>query len=103
MKNYAIILAAGIGSRLDPITKELPKSLVKVNNKEILGYQIDGYLTSGIEEENIFIVTGYRHEMILSYIREKYPKINEIYNDDYLVTNNMYSLYLVFKTPWFYS
>ena len=94
MKNYAIILAAGIGSRLYPLTQEYPKSLVKVNGREILDYQIQGYLKSGIEEENIYIVTGYKHEMILDYLKNNYPKVNEIYSSDYLTTNNMYSLYL---------
>jgi choline kinase len=37
---YSIILAAGIGSRLYPITKKLPKSLVKVCGREILDYQL---------------------------------------------------------------
>ena len=94
MTNFAIILAAGIGSRLYPLTQEYPKSLVKVNGREILDYQIQGYLKSGILEENIFIVTGYRHEMIVDYLKNNYPKVNEIYSPDYLTTNNMYSLYL---------
>ena len=94
MKNYAVILAAGIGSRLYPLTENYPKSLVKVNGREILDYQIQGYLKSGIEEENIYIITGYRHEMIVEYLKNNYPKVNEIYSPDYLTTNNMYSLYL---------
>ncbi len=94
MKNYAIILAAGIGSRLYPLTQEYPKSLVKVNGREILDYQIQGYIKAGITEENIYIVTGYKHEMIADYLKNHYPKVNEIYSPDYLTTNNMYSLYL---------
>ena len=94
MNNYAIILAAGIGSRLYPITQEMPKSLVKVNGREILDYQIQGYIKSGIKEENIYIVTGYKHEMIAEYLQHNYPKVQEIYSPDYLSTNNMYSLYL---------
>ena len=94
MKNFAIILAAGIGSRLYPLTQEYPKSLVKVNGRAILDYQIQGYLKSGVQEENIFIVTGYKHEMIADYLKDNYPKVNEIYSPDYLSTNNMYSLYL---------
>ena len=93
-KNYAIILAAGIGSRLYPITEQIPKSLVKVNAREILDYQIQGYIKAGIKEENIYIVTGYKHEMIQEYLTNKYPLVKEIYSKDYLSTNNMYSLYL---------
>lgn len=94
MENYAIILAAGIGSRLYPITKEYPKSLIKINGREILDYQIMGYKNSGIKEENIYIITGYKNEMMVDFINNSYPKINIIYNKDYLTTNNMYSLYL---------
>lgn len=94
MNKKAIILAAGIGSRLYPLTQEYPKSLVKVNGREILDYQIQGYLKSGINEEDIYIVTGYKHEMIAEYLSNKYSKVNEIYSSDYLTTNNMYSLYL---------
>lgn len=94
MSKFAIILAAGIGSRLYPLTQEYPKSLVKVNNREILDYQIQGYIKSGISEENIYIVTGYKHEMIVDWLKIHYPKVNEIYSPDYLTTNNMYSLYL---------
>ena len=97
MKNYAIILAAGIGSRLYPLTQEYPKSLVKVNGREILDYQIQGYIKSGIDEENIYIVTGYKHDMIANYLKNHYPKVNEIFSTDYLSTNNMYSLYLGLK------
>ena len=91
-QNYAIILAAGIGSRLYPLTQEYPKSLIKVNGREILDYQIQGYLKAGIKEENIYIVTGYKHEMITEYLCDHYSKVNEIYSPDYLTTNNMYSL-----------
>ena len=98
MTDFAIILAAGIGSRLYPLTQEYPKSLVKVNGREILDYQIQGYIQSGIKEENIYIVTGYKHEMILDYLKNHYPKAKEIYSKEYLTTNNMYSLYLGLKT-----
>lgn len=54
MNNYAVILAAGIGSRLYPLTEKYPKSLVKVNGREILDYQIQGYLKAGIKEENMY-------------------------------------------------
>lgn len=90
----AIILAAGIGSRLYPLTEEYPKSLIKVNGREILDYQIQGYLNAGINESDIYIVTGYKHEMIVDYLNKKYPCVNEIYSPNYLTTNNMYSLYL---------
>lgn len=90
----AIILAAGVGSRLRPITNEVPKCLVQVNKKSIIEYQIEAYLNAGIEE--IIVLTGYLQEKLVSFLKAKYSSINIIFvnNDDYENTNNMYSLYL---------
>lgn len=98
MKNIAVILAAGIGSRLAPITDKIPKSLVRVCGREIIDYQIQGYLKSGIREEDIFIVAGYKSAMFREYLPAHYPAVHVIENADYLSTNNMYSLYLALKT-----
>ncbi len=46
----AIILAAGIGSRLRPLTNDKPKTLVKVNNKPIVDYIIDSIQCVGIKD-----------------------------------------------------
>ncbi len=97
MKKYAVILAAGIGSRLYPITEIMPKSLVKVNGREIVDYQIQGYIKAGIKEEDISIVTGYRTPQFREFLLKNYPKVNIIENKDYLSTNNMYSLYMALK------
>ena len=58
----AIILAAGIGSRLHPITKSKPKCLVELFGKSIIEHQIDIFHKCGINE--IVIVRGYLSEMI---------------------------------------
>ena len=79
-KYSALILAAGCGSRLNDLTKDYPKCLVKVNGREILDYQLLGYINGGIREENIYIVVGYRYEMICAFLQHKYPKVNVIYN-----------------------
>lgn len=95
----AIILAAGIGSRLAPITDELPKALVPVNSKPILQFQIESYFEAGINKINI--VVGYKGEQIENFIKEKYLSQTDsfqiIRNDEYNRTNNMYSLYLALK------
>ena len=97
MKSIAVILAAGVGSRLNPITNYMPKSLVKVAGKRIIEYQIEGYLKSGLKQQDIFIVTGYMSDKIKTFIATSYPYINIIQNIDYKITNNMYSLYLALK------
>lgn len=96
-KNQAIILSAGFGSRLHTITKSCPKSLIKVNGRAILDYQISGYLNAGLTQANILIVTGYKSEMIESFLAQNYPQIRTIHNKDYATTNNMYSLYLALR------
>jgi len=99
MKDYkkVIILAAGIGSRLAPITDIKPKSLVCVGGKSIIEYQIDGYLKAGLREEDIVIVAGYFSDKINEYINFKYPKVKILENSNYRTTNNMYSLYIALK------
>lgn len=93
-----IILAAGIGSRLRPLTHEKPKGMVKVNGIPIIEYQIKAYLNSGIPMENITIAVGYKANYIDDFINSKYPQINIISNKDYDTTNNMFSLSLCLKS-----
>jgi len=91
----AVILAAGIGTRLKPITNNFPKCLVKVLNKPILQYQIESYLYAGIKD--IIIVTGYLSDKIEVFVQKKYfgiANIKIVYNKNFKTTNNMYSLYL---------
>ncbi|MEM9256987.1 MAG: HAD-IIA family hydrolase [Pseudomonadota bacterium] len=89
-----IILAAGIGSRLRPMTNTKPKCLVTSAGKPILQYQIDGYIKAGIEE--LVIVVGYESDAIRNFCKHiKGVNIHIVDNHDYETTNNMYSLYLV--------
>ena len=88
----ALILAAGLGSRLSPITDTLPKSLVPVNGTPILFKQIENLKENGIFD--ITIVSGYKAEVLESAVKEKYPDIRIINSAEYATTNNMYSAYL---------
>jgi HAD superfamily hydrolase (TIGR01450 family) len=92
--NFVVLLAAGAGSRLLPITKSLPKCLVNVCGKSILDYQISGWIKAGISEQNIIYVIGHLSDKVEQSLKENYPKVRIIKNVDYLNTNNMYSLYL---------
>lgn len=87
----ALLLAAGIGSRLSPITDSRPKSLVPVHGKPILLKQIENLMQNGVTE--IFIAAGYKAEMIEEAVRP-FPNVKILNNPDYLTTNNMYSAYL---------
>lgn len=91
----AIILAAGMASRLRPLTENTPKCLLKVGEKCLLQRSIDALASNGIRD--FVIVTGYLHEMIETFVAEQYGnKINVkfIHNDVFDSTNNIYSLWL---------
>src|SRR5689334_25048611 len=61
----AVILAAGKGTRMRDLTNELPKPMLRVQGKPILEQIHDGLLRAGIRE--VFIVTGYRADVIEDY------------------------------------
>ena len=89
-----VILAAGMASRLRPLTDTCPKCLLSIGNRPLLQRTVDALVDNGITE--IVVVTGYRHEMIESFLQETYPSltIHFIDNVDYQTTNNIYSLWL---------
>ncbi len=61
----AVILAAGKGTRMRDLTNELPKPMLRVQGKPILEHIVTGLIAAGIRE--VFIVTGYRADVIESY------------------------------------
>lgn len=94
----AIILAAGIASRLRPLTEHTPKCLLKIGEKCLLERTINSLLTNHIRE--LVIVTGYLQEQIVEFVHTHYPTLNVefIYNEKYASTNNIYSLWLAGKS-----
>jgi len=84
-KPTAIILAAGQGTRLRPLTNEIPKCMVEVAGKPILNRQLDVLSSAGIED--IIVVTGYKEDKIDD------PRITKVYNKEYASTNMIYSLF----------
>lgn len=88
----ALILAAGFGSRLAPITDNIPKSLVPVNGIPILFKQIYNLHENGITD--ITVISGYKADVLEKTVHEEFPEIRIINSVDYATTNNMYSAYL---------
>lgn len=90
----AVILAAGIASRLRPLTNDTPKCLLNVGEKNILERTIDNIIKNGIND--FIIVTGYLQHKIKNFISARYPHINVeyLYNEKYETTNNIYSLWM---------
>ncbi|MBS1640273.1 MAG: phosphocholine cytidylyltransferase family protein [Bacteroidetes bacterium] len=94
MYKSAIILAAGVGTRLKPLTNQIPKPLVKVTDKTILHNALGHLEKIGIE--NVIIVTGYLNNILHDNIGFFYKKMKITYinNEKYHNTNSMYSLLL---------
>lgn len=90
----AIILAAGFGSRLRPLTEQTHKSLLPVAGVPIMRRMIDNIIATGITE--VAIVTGYRADDVRTFVANVYPTLNVTYieNAQYEVTNTGYSLLL---------
>ena len=84
----AIILAAGFGQRLAPVTLDTPKPLVKVNGVRILDTLLDALYAKGIT--NIIIVRGYKKEQF-DQLLEKYPTLRFIDNPEFNLANNISS------------
>lgn len=92
-----VILGAGVGSRLRPLTDSIPKLLVEVSGKTILGRALEVLLPSD-QVNSVTIVVGYRGDQIESSVRDLSPKIRIVRNHSYEDTNNMHSLYLALAT-----
>ena len=86
----AVIMAAGIGQRMRPITETIPKPMVRVNGTRMIDTVIRGLHHNGITE--IYIVVGHLKEAF-NALKADYPGITLIENPDYLRCNNISSLY----------
>ncbi len=89
----ALILAAGFGKRLRPITNTIPKSMVEVNGAPLLVNALNNLTALGIKE--IGIVVGHMADYIKAQIGDTFngAAITYYENARYLETNNIVSLY----------
>ena len=90
----AIILAAGVGSRIRPLTDNCPKCLLKVGGNTILEMMISHIQDCGINE--IIFILGYCQEQIKEVVETKFPELNAhfVTNKHYSTTNTGFSLML---------
>ncbi len=78
--NTALILCAGYGKRLNPITLDVPKPLLKIDNVSVLDQCINLINKLGIE--NILLNTFYLKEQIINYLKNNHPNLNIKVIDD---------------------
>src|SRR5210317_2147933 len=88
----ALLLAAGTGSRLFPLTQNAPKCLTLVNDKSILERLITNLKDQGFKR--LVIITGHLKESIMDYLGERSGDIyiEYVHSPLYRITNNIYSL-----------
>jgi len=94
----AIILTAGIGNRMRPLTDTTHKTLLKIGNETILERIINGLIANNVHD--IVLVTGYDAESLKEYLFDKYSKniFTFVHNHRYRETNNIYSLSLAMNS-----
>jgi len=88
----AVILAAGVGSRLRPLTDEKPKALVGVSGRHILGRAMDALRTAGVQR--LVVASGYREDALVTALRDAPFDVVFRHNPRYETTQNSVSLAL---------
>ncbi|QUM72350.1 sugar phosphate nucleotidyltransferase [Sphingopyxis granuli] len=87
----AIILSAGQGSRLLPLTRDLPKCLIEFNGRSLLGWQVAALAANGVED--IVVVTGFRTERVEDHALELYrdtgARVRTLFNPFFQVADNL--------------
>lgn len=87
----AIIMAAGFGNRMRPVTLATPKPLVRVNGVRMIDTVIRGLHENSIYE--IYVVVGYLKEQFES-LKTEYPGLELIFNPYYDTCNNISRPYM---------
>ena len=86
----AIIMAAGKGERMHPLTEKVPKPLIRVRGRRMIETVIEALHANGIYE--IYVVVGYLKEQF-EPLKEEFPGVTLIENPYYDTCNNISSLY----------
>ncbi len=73
-RRKAIIPAAGLGTRLRPVTEKIPKVLIHVGDKPTIGHIIS--LVEDVGITDVVLIVGYLGEMVIDYVKDAFPKIS---------------------------
>jgi len=87
----AVILSAGQGKRLLPLTADCPKCILPVRGQSLIEWQIDELAKCGIDQ--VTVVLGFRADKVERILRERYgsDRVKTIYNAAYAVSDNLVS------------
>lgn len=89
----ALILAAGFGSRLMPLTEKVPKTMVEYQGKKIIEYEIEALNNAGIPSNDIAVVGGYQFEVLKDFLTKRFHLNTFFENKNYASTNMLHSLF----------
>ena len=79
-----LILAAGLGTRMEDLTRDLPKPLLPVKGKPLIDYAFD--LIKPLQTENIYVNTHYHADLVQSHISKNYENIKISFEPEILGT-----------------
>lgn len=92
----AIILSAGQGKRLLPLTEARPKCMLHVAGKSILEWQVQALLAAQIDK--LFIITGFNSDLVEEHIHDRFgaerERINIVYNPFFSISDNLASCWM---------
>ena len=91
----AIILSAGQGTRLLPLTAEIPKCALTLYNKTVIEWQVDELLNSGVDD--IVVVTGFATDKVEQLLARRYHSqpVRAVFNPFYKVSDNLATCWIV--------
>jgi choline kinase len=88
----ALILAAGVGSRLAPLTNDRPKALVDVAGRSFLLRQLDRLAAAGIPARDVVVVGGYCIDQVRATLAREHLDCTVVMNEQFSTWNNFYSV-----------
>ncbi len=91
----AVILSAGQGKRLLPLTADRPKCILPILGQTLIEWQIDELAKCGIDQ--VIVVLGYRADKVQEILSSRYDasRVRTVYNDAYAVSDNLVSCWTV--------